>query len=101
MLHQVSQSAGSPNEAPVLYSIPVQPTPASQQWRGDSTTIFSACVSVVQPGGCADTSVDSVEKKPRLEALVQHLAGHLAYLSESAAAEVEVLMDYCSGITAI
>ena len=62
---------------------------------------YSARVSVVQPGGCGDTSVDSVENEPHLEGLTQHLAGGLAVPGTSAAAEVKVLMDSGSGITAI
>ena len=38
--HQISQSAGPQNAAPVLHSAPVQlPAPASQQSHGDSSTI--------------------------------------------------------------
>ena len=60
--HHVSQSAGPQNAAPVLQSVPVQlPAPASQQWRGDSSTISYARVSVLQPGGYGDTGVDTVD----------------------------------------
>ena len=45
--HQVSQSAGSQNEAPVLHSVPVQlPATASQQSRGDSVIISYACLGL-------------------------------------------------------
>ena len=60
--HQVSQSAGPQNAAPVLRTVPLQPpATASQQWRGDSSTISIARVSVLQPGGSGDTSVDTVD----------------------------------------
>ena len=66
--HHVSLSAGSQNAAPVLQSLPAQlPAPASQQWFGDSSTISYARVSVLQPG---DTSVDTVDTEPHLEALM-------------------------------
>ena len=42
-----------------------------------------------------------METEPHLEALTQHVAGRLAVPGASAAAEVEVLMDSGSGITAI
>ena len=61
----VSQSPGPQNGAPVLQSVPVQlPAPASQQWLGDSSTISYARVSVLQPGGSGDTSMDTVETEP-------------------------------------
>ena len=46
--HQVSQSAGPQNAAPVLHSVPVQlPAPVSQQVCGDSVTIFlRACLGL-------------------------------------------------------
>ena len=77
------------------------PAPASQQCLADSGTISYACVSALQPGGSGDTSVDAVETEPHLEALTQHVAGRLAVPSASAAAEVKVLMDSGSGITAM
>ena len=71
--HQVSQSAGPQNAAPVLHSVPVQlPASASQRSCGDSSTISYARVSFLQPGGSGDTSVDMVETEPHLEALTQH-----------------------------
>ena len=100
--HQVSQSAGPQNAAPVLHTVPVQPAAtASQQWRGDSSTIYSARVAVVQPGRCGETIVNSVENEPHVEVLTQHLAGRLAAPGASAAAEVKVLMDSGSSITAM
>ena len=74
---------------------------ASQQWRGDSSTLYSASVAVVQPGRCGDTIVDLVENEPHVEGLTQHLAGRFAVPSASAAAEVKVLMDSGSSITAM
>ena len=72
--HQVSQSAGPQNAAQVFHFIPVQlPAPASQQSYGDSSTISYARVSVLQPGGRGDTSVDTVDTEPHLEALTQHV----------------------------
>ena len=72
--HQVSQSAGPQNAAPVLHSVPVQlPAPASQQSCGDLITISYARVSVLPPGGSGDRNVDTVETKPHLEALTQHV----------------------------
>ena len=56
---------------------------------------------VLQPGGSGDTNVDAVETEPHLEALTQHVAGRLAVPGASAAAEVKVLMDSGSGITAM
>ena len=77
--HHVSQSAGPQKAAPVFQSVPVQlPAPASRQCLGDSGTISYARVSVLQPGGSGDTSVDAVETEPHLEALTQHVAGGLA-----------------------
>ena len=100
--HQVSQSAGPQNAAPILHSVPVQaPAPASQQSCGDTSTISFARVSVLQPGGSGATSVDTVETELRLEALTQHVAGRLAIPGASGAAETRVLMDLGSGITAI
>ena len=100
--HNVSHSAGLQNADPVLQSVPVQlPVPASQRCLGDSGTISYGRVSVLQPGGSGDTSVDAVETEPHLEALTQHAAGRLAVSSASAAAEVKVLMDSGSEITAM
>ena len=100
--HQVSQSAGPQNAAPVQHSVPVQlPAPASQHLCGDSSTISYARVSVLQPGGSDDTSVDTVETEPHLEALTQHVAGRLAVPGVSAAIEVKVLMNSGSGTTAM
>ena len=42
-----------------------------------------------------------METEPHLEALTQHVAGHLAVPGASAAAEVKVLMGSGSGITAV
>ena len=42
-----------------------------------------------------------METEPHLEALTQHIAGPLAVPGSSAAAEVKVLMDSGSGITAM
>ena len=99
--HRVSQRAGPQNAAPVLHTVPVQPAAtASQQWRGDSSTIYSARVAVVQPGRCGETIVNSVENEPHVKVLTQHLAGRLTVPGASAAAEVKVLMDYGSSITA-
>ena len=100
--HQVSQSPGSQNAGLVLHSVPVQlPVPASQQSYGDSAIVSYARVSVLQPGGRGDTSVDTVETEPHVEALMQHVAGRLVVPGASAAAEVKVLMDSGSGTTAI
>ena len=60
-----------------------------------------ARVSVFQPGGSGDTSVDTVRTEPHLEALTQHVAGRLAVSGASAAAEVNALVDSGSGITAM
>ena len=57
-----------------------------------------ARVSVVQPGGCGDTSVNFVQKDPHLEALTQHFAERLAVPGASAVAEAKVLMDSGSGL---
>ena len=100
--HHVSQSTGPQNAAPVLQSAPVQlRAPASQQCLGDSGTISYSRVSVLQPGGSGDTSVDTVDTEPHLEALTQHVAGRLAVPVASAVAEVIVLMDSGAGITAM
>ena len=60
-----------------------------------SGTISYTRVSVLQLDGSGDTSVDTVETEPHLEALTQHVAGRLAV------PEVNVLMDSGSGITAM
>ena len=100
--HQVPQSAGPQNAAPVLHSVPVQPpATASQHWCGDSSALFSARVAIVQPGRCGDTIVDSKENKPHVKGLAQHLAGRLAVPGAPAAAEVKVLMDSSSSVTAM
>ena len=100
--HQVSHSAGSQNEAPVIHTVSVQPAAtASQQWRGGSSTIYSARAAVELPGRCGETIVNSVENEQHVEVLTQHLAGRLAVPGASAAAEVKVLMDAGSSITAM
>ena len=48
-----------------------------------------------------DTGVDTVDTEPHLEAPTQHVAGRLAVPGASAAAEVTLLMDSGSGITAM
>ena len=81
MQHHLFQSTGPQN------SVPVQlPTPASQQWIEDSSTISYARVSVLQPGGSGDTSVDTVNTEPHWEPLMQHVAGRLAVPGTSVAA---------------
>ena len=88
--HPISQSAGPKNAAPVLHSVPVQlPAPASQQSRGFSSIIPYALVSVLQPGGCDDTSVDAVETEPHLEVLTHHVTGRLAIPGASVADEIQ------------
>ena len=63
--HHVAQSPGPQNAAPVLQSVPVQlPARASQQCLRDSGTTSYARVSVLQPGGSGDTSVDTVDTEP-------------------------------------
>ena len=62
---------------------------------------YSARVAVVQPGRCGETIVIWVENEPHEKVLTQHLAGRLAVPGASAAAEVKVLMDSCSSITAM
>ena len=100
--HQVSQSAGPQNAAPILHVVPVQPPEtASQQWRGDSSTLYSARVAVVQPGRCGDTIVDSVENEPHVEGLTRHLAYHLAVAGASSPAEIKVFIYSVSNITAM
>ena len=99
--HQVSHSAGPQNAAPILHTVPVQAATTSQQWRGDSSTINSVRAAVLQPGRCGETIVNSVENKPRVGVLTQHLAGRLAVPGAVAAAEIKVLMDSGSSITAM
>ena len=100
--HDVSHSAGPQIAAPVLQLVPVQlPAPTSQQWLGDPSTISYACVSVFQPGGSGDTSVDTVDTELHLEAPMQHVAGRLAFPGASATAEVNVLTDSGSGTAAM
>ena len=53
------------------------------------------------PSRLCDTSVDTLDTEPYLEALTQHVAGRLAVLGASAAAEVNVFIDSGSGITAM
>ena len=98
--HHVSQSAGQHNAAPVLQSVPVQlPAPSSQQWLGDYSTISTTRLSILEPGGSGDTSVDTAGTE--LEALMQDVAGHLAVPGSSAAAELKVLIDSGLGVTAM
>ena len=77
------------------------PAPASQHSCGDSSTISYARASVLSPGGGVDTSVDTVETEPYLEALTQHVARRLAVHGASSAVEVKVLIHSGSGITAM
>ena len=98
----ISQRPGPQKFAPVLQSVPLQlPAPPSQQWFGDSSTISILRVLVLQPGGFGDTNVNTVDTEPHLEALTRHVAGRLAVPDASVAAEVNVLMDSGSGITAM
>ena len=105
--HQVSQSAGPHNAAPILclhriHTIPVQPVATtSQQWRGDSDTISCARVAFVQPGRCGKTIMSSIENEQHVEVLTQHHAGRLAVPGASAAAEVKVLMGSGSSPSAM
>ena len=62
---------------------------------------FCTRVSVLQPGGSRDASVDTVDSESHLEALMEHVAGCLAVPGVSAAAEVNVLMDSGLGIAAM
>ena len=99
--HQVSNSADQHNATPLLRAAPVQPAAtASQQWRGDSRTMYSARAAVVQPGRYGETNVNSEENKPPVEVLTQRLAGRLAVSGAAAAAEIKVVMDSVSSITA-
>ena len=100
--HHVSQRAGRQNGAPVLRSIPVRlSAPASQRWLEDSSNISHVLVSDMQPGGTGDTSVDTVDTEPHLEALIEHAPGRLAAPVASSTVEVKVLMDSGSGINAV
>ena len=60
-----------------------------------------ARVSVLEPDGSGDASVDTVDTEPHLEALTQQVPGRLAVPGASTAAEIKVLMDSGSGISAI
>ena len=89
MQHKDSQSDRPQNEAPVLYSVPVQPVvTASRQWRGASNTLYTSGVAVVHPGRC-DRVVDSAEDEPHVEGLTQYLAGRLAVSGASVSDEVK------------
>ena len=100
--HQVSKRPGPQHASSILHTVPVQPAAtASQQWRGDTSTVYSARVEVVQPGRCDETIVKLVENERHVEVLTKHLAGRLAVLGSSAAAEVKVLRDSGSSITAM
>ena len=68
------------------------PAPASQQYHGDSSTISYSRVSVLQPG-FDDTNVDTLDTKPHVKALTQHVTGRLAVPGASAAAKVKVFID--------
>ena len=90
----VSQSARPYNAALVSHSVPMLPAAtASTQWHGYSRTIYPARVAVVQPGGCGDKIVDSVENEPFLGGLTQHVAGRLVVPGTFVAADMMVLMD--------
>ena len=94
-------NAGPQNAAPVIRTLPVQPaTTASQQWRGDSSIVYSVRAAVVQPGRCGDTTVILVENEQHVEILTQHLARSLGVPGAAAAAEIKVLMEAGSNITA-
>ena len=100
--HQVFQSPGPQNTGPDLHSVPVQlPAPASQQWCGDSSTISCVLVPVLQFSRCGATGVDTVKTEPHLEALMQHIAGRLAVLGASAAADVTLKEYFCSEIASM
>ena len=100
--HLVSQSARPYNAALVPHSVPMLPAAtASTQWHGHSRTIYPARVAVVQPGGCGDTIVDSVENERYLGGLTQHVAWRVAFPGTSVAADMMVLMEFGSGITAM
>ena len=62
---------------------------------------FCTRVSVLQPSGSGETSVDTVETEPHLEALTQHVAVRLAAPSASTGAEVKLLTNSVPGITSI
>ena len=88
--HRASHSAGPKHAAPVLQSGVVQlRAPAWQQLLGGSSTISLSHVSVLQPDGFGDTSVETVDIEPHLQALTQHVAGRLAVPGASAAAEIK------------
>ena len=83
------KAMGHKNSATIFHSVPVQiPVPASQQWRVDSSTIYSAHFSGLQAGECGDTSVETVDTEPHLEALTKRILERLAVPGASAAAEV-------------
>ena len=95
MKHKISHSAGPQNAATGFHSVLMQLlASAMQEWCRDFSTISDARVSVLQPGRNGDTSVDTVEAEPHLEALMQHVAGRLALSGSSTAAETSVLMDF-------
>ena len=73
----------------------------SQQWLGDSSNTSYARISVLQPGGSGDTSVDTMDTESHMEALTQHVAGGLAVPGASAAGNVNVFMGSSSAITAM
>ena len=86
----------------MLHSVTVPlPAPASQQCLGDSSNTLCARVSVLQHRGSGDTSVDKVDTEQLMEVLTQHVAGRLVVTGACAVAEVNVLIDSCSGITAV
>ena len=62
--------------------------------------MYCASASVVRPGGCGGTSVDSVENEPPLVSPTLHLVGCLAVPGASATGEVKALMESGSDITA-
>ena len=96
--YQASLSVEPHNAAPGIHSFPVQlPVPASQLCGGSSTIPY-ARDSVIQPDGSGDTSVDTVETEPHLEALTHHVAGSLAVPRAPAAVDVKMLMDSGPGI---
>ena len=58
--HEDFHSPGPQNLATYLHAVPMQPAATvSQQWRGDSSTIYSPRASVVQPGRCREVIVNS------------------------------------------
>ena len=96
----VSQSAGPQNDAPVLQLIgsgaAAGTRVAAVAWRFQNHFVF-ACFGLAAGRVCLDT----VDTEPHLEALTQHVTGRLAVTGVSAAAEVKVLMDSGSRITAM